>query len=268
MTSRFVTLEEVVRDPRFPEVDLALRGGRHIDRDDGDSYAFISDAQDHLEALYRRFGCELVTRSDGFFYLLPTGDQLSRRHLSAGEMLLGQTLALHYLDPATVQSGGRVTCEQVLNRLTGLIGERELAGALEPRRRRFDDERVVHDVIRKGVAQALRRLARMGFIDAPDEEHLRLRAPLLRFAEPVRGLGDVDRALERLIARGELVESDTSDERRPPAPVEEGDADHEDLEDSRERTDEEDEEPEGGEPNEGDVGEGEGGAGFEGGARG
>lgn len=206
MTSRFGTLEEVVRDARFPRVDLELRRGRHVDRDDGDWYAFISDAQDHLEPFYRRFGCELVTRSDGFFYLLPTGDQLSRRRLSPGEMLVGQTLALQYLDPATVQSGGFVSREQVLSRLTGLVGDRELAGALEPRRRRFDDERIVHEVIRKGVGQALRRLAAMGFIELRDGDHLRLRSPLLRFAEPVRGLGDADRALERLIASGEVAD--------------------------------------------------------------
>jgi chromosome partition protein MukE len=210
VTSRFGTLEEVVRDARFPEVDLELRRGRHIDRDDGDWYAFISDAQDHLESLYRRFGCELVTRSDGFFYLLPTGDELSRRHLSAGEMLVGQTLALQYLDPATVQSGGVVSREQVMSRLTGLLGDRELAGALEPRRRRFDDERIVHDVIRKGVGQALRRLAAMGFIELADTERLRLRSPLLRFAEPVRGLGNADQALERLIAHGEVIEPDSA----------------------------------------------------------
>lgn len=235
MSSRFGTLEEVVRDPRFPDVDLALRRGRHIDRDDGDWYAFITDAQDHLEPLYRRFGCELVMRSDGFFYLLPTGDRLSRRHLSPGEMLVGQTLALQYLDPATVQSGGRVTREQVLSRLTGLVGERELAGALEPRRRRFDDERIVHEIIRRGVAQALRRLEAMGFVEIPDGDHLRLRAPLLRFAEPVRGLEDREEALRRLIASGEVTQPGSSPDELPGRTAEE--------DDDETNQDEEDEEP-------------------------
>ena len=75
MSSRFTSLEEVVRNPAFPAVDVALRRGRHIDRDDGDWYAFVTDAQDHLEQFYRRYGCELVTQSDGYFYLLPTDDQ-------------------------------------------------------------------------------------------------------------------------------------------------------------------------------------------------
>jgi chromosome partition protein MukE len=206
VSSRFVSLEEVIREPAFPAVDLALRRGRHIDREDGEWYALITDAQDHLEQFYRRFGCELVTQSDGYFYLLPTGEQLSRRHLSAGEMLVGQTLALHYLDPATIQSGGVVTREQLLARLAGLVGDRELAKALEPRRKRFEDERVVHEVIRKRVAEAMRRLAALGFIEPLDQDHLRVRSPLLRFADPVRGLQDVGVALERLIMRGEVLD--------------------------------------------------------------
>jgi chromosome partition protein MukE len=193
-----------VRDPAFPAVDLALRRGRHIDREDGDWYAFVTDAQDHLEPLYRRFGCELVTQSDGYFYLLPSGDQLSRRHLTAGEMLVGQTLALQFLDPGTVQAGGVITRDQLLHRLGSLIGDRDLARALEPRRKRFEDERIVHDIIRRRIAEAIRRLATLGFIEIIDVERFRLRSPLLRFADPVRGQ-DTNVALERLIASGQIV---------------------------------------------------------------
>jgi hypothetical protein len=39
-----------------------------------------------------------------------------------------------------------------------------------------------------------------------------LRSPLLRFADPVRGLSGINAAMERLIARGELVELDPDDE--------------------------------------------------------
>jgi len=208
MSSRFSSIEAVINDPVFPAVDLALRRGRHIDRDDGDWYAFIADAQDHHEPFYRRFGCELVAQSDGYFYLLPTGDQLARRHLSAGEMLVGQTLALLYLDPATVETGGAIPRERLLDRLGGLIGDRELARALEPRRRKFDDERVVHEIIRRHIAGALRRLARLGFIELLEDDRLRLRAPLLRFADPVRGAQDIDAALARLIAAGQVVDAD------------------------------------------------------------
>jgi len=210
VSARFASLEEVVQDPLFPSVDLYLRRGRHIDREDADWYTFITDAQDHLEPFYRRFGCQLIFQSDGYFYLLPTGEQLSRRQLSPGEMLIGQALALQYLDPATIQSGGVVTREQILSRLAGLIGERDLAKALEPRRKRFDDERIVHETIRKRVGEAVRRLAGLGFVDALDDDHLRLRSPLLRFADPVRGLEPLDAALARLVAKGVIAEDDAA----------------------------------------------------------
>jgi chromosome partition protein MukE len=104
-TSSFQSLEEAISDEHFPEVDLALRRGRHVGRDDGTPYDYLVDALDHLEPFYRRFGCELMQRADGYFYLLPSGDRLGRRQLTAGEMLVGQTLALMYLDPATLQHG-------------------------------------------------------------------------------------------------------------------------------------------------------------------
>src|SRR5690606_8649566 len=109
-------LQDVIEDELFPEVDLALRRGEHVDLSDPDRYAFLRDAQRHLEVLYLRYGCQLV-QAEGFFYLLPQGDRLGRRHLSAGEMLVGQTLALLLLDPATLRGQGVVPRQQVTARL-------------------------------------------------------------------------------------------------------------------------------------------------------
>lgn len=202
--STFARLEDVILADDFPEVDLALRRGRHIDRDDGSLYSFLVDAQDYLEALYRRYGCELVQSPDGFFYLLPTSDRLGRRHLSSGEMLVGQALTLLYLDPATVQGGGLVTRDQLLGYLAGLMGTESLLRMFNPKRRRFD-ERVAEEAVRAKVGEALRRLASLGFIDLVAEGQMRLRPALMRFAEPVRGTAAPEVALERLVARGELV---------------------------------------------------------------
>ncbi len=210
-TSGFQSLEEVIADEHFPEVDLALRRGRHIGRDDGTVYDYLVDALDHLEPFYRRFGSELVQRSDGYFYLLPSGDRLGRRHLSAGEMLVGQTLALMYLDPATLQHGGVVQREALLERLSGLLGTETLVRTLNPRKRKFD-ERIAAETVRTKVAEALRRLADLGFIDAVDDGMLRLRPALMRFAEPVRDLSDHHAALERLVQRGEVVLGDVDED--------------------------------------------------------
>ena len=215
-TSSFQSLEEAISDEHFPEVDLALRRGRHVGRDDGTAYDYLVDALDHLEPFYRRFGCELMQRADGYFYLLPSGDRLGRRQLTAGEMLIGQTLALMYLDPATLQHGGMVQRETLLQRLSGLLGTETLVRTLNPRRRKFD-ERVAADTVRTKVAEALRRLTDLGFIDSVDDAMLRLRPALMRFAEPVRDLSDRQAALERLVRSGEItlgeaVEKDDSDE--------------------------------------------------------
>ncbi len=202
--SRFPTLEAAIADEHFPEVDLTLRRGRHIGRDDGPTYEYLVDAQEHLEAFYRRFGCELIQQSDGYFYLLPSGDRLGRRHLTAGEMLAGQALALLYLDPATLQHGGVIPRVILLERLSGLIGADALVRVLIPRMRRYD-ERIAGEKVREGMGKALRGLADLGFVDILDEAHLRLRPALMRFAEPVRGLSDPAEALVRLVSRGEAI---------------------------------------------------------------
>ena len=202
--TKFLTLGDAVSDEQFPAVDLALRRGRHIDREDLDWFGFLADAADVLEPFYRRFGAELVYRSDGFYYLLPAGDRLAKRQLSVAEMLVGQALTLLYLDPATVEQGGRVTREQVLGHLATVMGTDALVRALNPKRRRYD-ERVAQETVRARVAEAMRRLAALGFVDALGPEELKLRPALLRFAEPARSATDSSEALARLLASGEFA---------------------------------------------------------------
>ena len=209
--SSFARLEDVIRDALFPELDVDLRQGCHIDREEADRYAFLLDAQAHLETFYQRYGCELMHTSDGYFYLLPTGDRLGHRHLTAAEMLVGQVLALVYLDPTTVQARGLVGHEQLVARLVALVGERELIRSLNPRRKKYD-ERVAQETVRLEVGKALRGLCRLGFVEQLDGEQLRLRAPLLRFAEPVRGLEDRATALERLVSEGKVTTAPAVDE--------------------------------------------------------
>ena len=212
MTSgAFLTVADAILDENFPDVDLALRRGRHIGRDDGAAYDFLCDALDCLEPFYRRFGCELVQRSEGYFYLLPSGDRLGRRHLSAGEMLVGQVLALMFLDPSTLQRGGVVARELLLQRLANLVSTDVLVRTLNPLKKKFD-ERIAAEVVRTRVADGLRKLSDLGFVDLlEDEVSLRLRPALMRFADPVRGLEDPADALAQLVARGEVVLGDESD---------------------------------------------------------
>jgi chromosome partition protein MukE len=96
------------------------------------------------------------------------------------------------------------------------LGTETLVRTLNPRRRKFD-ERIAAETVRTKVAEALRRLTDLGFIDSVDDAMLRLRPALMRFAEPVRDLSDRQAALERLVRRceitlGEAVEKDDTDE--------------------------------------------------------
>jgi chromosome partition protein MukE len=211
MSTAVATLEDAVSAEVFPDVDLALRRGRHIDRDDAEWYAFLVDAQAVLEPFYRRFGCELVHKSDGYFYLLPTSGKLGKRHLSSGEMLVGQALTLLYLDPAAVEGGGLVARDQVISQLAGVMGTEPLLRAMNPKRRRLD-ERMAEETTRNKVAEALRRLATLGFVEIVEPNQVKLRPSLLRFAEPVRGAGAPEAALARLVAEGELVLTDPNAE--------------------------------------------------------
>jgi chromosome partition protein MukE len=206
---------QVVEHELFPDVDLALRRGRHVDREDVAWYAFLSDAQAPLERFYRRFGAELVQRTDGFFFLLPSGDKLGRRHLSPSEMLVGQGLTLLYLDPATVEQGGVTTREQLLSHLSASMGDEQLMLAFNAKKRRMD-ERVAQEAVRARVGEAIRRLASLGFVELLGDDSIRLRASLMRFAEPVRGSGADAEALARLVASGEVALA--PDDAESPAP--------------------------------------------------
>ncbi|HET9955841.1 MAG TPA: chromosome partition protein MukE [Polyangiaceae bacterium] len=219
-SSRFERLEDAIQHECFPDVDLALRRGRHIDRSDEAWFTFLSDAAEHLDPLYRRFECELVHKSDGYYYLLPTGDKISRRQLSVAEMLVGQALTLLYLDTASLEHGGVVTREQLIGQLAGTLGSDALIKLLNPKRKRYD-ERVAEETVRSKIAEAVRRLSTLGFVDVVEDSAIRLRPALLRFAEPVRGNAAPEAALTRLLEKGELsyIDADGSE----PDPNVEGD---------------------------------------------
>jgi chromosome partition protein MukE len=212
----FDRLEDVIRDDRFPTVDLMLRRGRHIGQEDGPLYEYILASQSFLEEFYERFKCGLVHRADGYFFLLPVGSEFGNRHLSEGAMLVGQMLALMYFDPMMAKQGGRVTSTIVLQSLSQFRKVQDLAAIFSPKVRKMDERRA-GELVRDGFKTSVRELAMLGFIEELDDDSLRLRKALLRFAEQARGTEDPATRLEELVARGEVVmdqagEADREDE--------------------------------------------------------
>lgn len=198
----FHTLQDVISDESFPEVDLALRRGRHVHKGDERWYDFLLDAHALLEPFYQRYGTSLEQRSDGYFFLVPHSDALGKRSLGVAEMIVGQGLALCLLDPRSVETGGVITREDLLNQLASVMGTDALMRTLNPTRKRVD-ERVMQRTVRQKVNQALGRLAQLGFVQSLEGDQLKLWPSLMRFAEPVRGLDAPSEALKKLIERGE-----------------------------------------------------------------
>ena len=206
MSSNFHSIEDVIWSDLFPKIDIALRKGYHISSHEDDLYEFLLDAQDILEPFYRRLGAELIWKSDRYFYLLPRGDKLSRSTLSTGEMLVGQVLALLYLDPSTLEFRGEVSYDLVLQRLSGFFSGKKLLAILEGRQRKYN-ERTGEEEIRKSIRRALRSLRKMGFITRVEQGHYQLHSSLMRFVEPVRGAAEQEKALRNLIQKGEIEHS-------------------------------------------------------------
>lgn len=211
MEHAYPTLQSVLEDEAFPRADTALRRGRHIDRDEAELYGFLCEAQALLEPFYRRFGMELVRLEDGYFYLLPVDPHVSRRRLTPGAMLAGQALALLYLDPSLVEQAGVIPRSRVLELLGNLVGEDRLLHALNPRRRHRTDT-AQQETIRRELDKGLRALEEMGFLDRLEDDALRLRLPLLRFADPVRTLADPAGALREMLSRGEIEVGDEEED--------------------------------------------------------
>lgn len=219
----YQSLASALEDPLFPEVDVLLRQGRHIHRGETERYAFLCEANDHLERWYRRYGCDLVRTSDGYFYLLPQQDRIRRRQLSVAEMLLGKVLALLYLEPETLQKGGVVGRTQALQSLTTLVGQENLLVRLNPRKKRRD-ERTEQENVRRELDAALRLLCELGFAERVDEEHVRLHPPILRFAESVRSAADPQATLSEMIRAGKAAPSQPAAEQDADETEEEGEA--------------------------------------------
>lgn len=205
----FSALADVIAAEVFPEVDLALREGRHIDDLDLDLFTFLEDARPWLEEFYSRYHCDLVRSPDGYYFLNPRGDHLGRKMLSPAEMLVGQTLCLLRLDPATLKTAGRIERIRVLEALDQLVGAERLGKALNPRRKRRS-QAVEEEEIRNDVEAAIRSLARLGFVEV-EKEFLRLRTSLSRFAEPVEPRERPTEALAALIRSGQMKRPDSAD---------------------------------------------------------
>jgi chromosome partition protein MukE len=212
----YQSLEQVIADPLFARADLDLRRGRHIGADyDAFLFDFLTTAKPFLDEFYGRYEAALLTREEGYIYLLPdrlaVPPPLGQRKLTAMDMLVGQALALMRIDPKWLEENLRIPDMSVLALLEQILGEERLLRFI-PRRRGKDVDQDARK-LRETFAASLRSLERQCFIKREGRGDTAVVRPLnaiMRFADPVRTSADLDAALERLIADGQI--SDGADD--------------------------------------------------------
>jgi len=217
----YESLEHVIADPLFVRADLDLRRGRHIGADyDSPLFDFLTYAKPFLETFYERYDTRLVLREEAYFYLLPDRNAipppLGQRRLSALEMLVGQALALMRIDPKWLEESRCIPETAVLELLQQILGEEKLLQFAQRRRGKGVDRDARK--FREAFTASLRTLERQGFVRRGGKGDAAIVKPLdaiMRFADPVRASGELDAALENLIAHGHIAEGGDDPDAEP-----------------------------------------------------
>jgi chromosome partition protein MukE len=201
----YQSLLDVLDDPAFPELDLALRAGRHVGPEDLEEHALLNRAAELVSSYYERYGCRLASTSESVYFLVDEQGRLPRRTLTTAEMLVGQALALLSLTPEVMAEGGVIPEGRLMEVLEELITPDErLVRLLVSGRRAGRNTAVDSQRAREAVATAVTRLTRLGFVDRVDHT-LIPRAAILRFTDPVRHQDDPRVGLSALVAAGGVV---------------------------------------------------------------
>lgn len=190
---------------QFAQVDTDLRHGRHLSRQDFQTYEFITQNYDDLARFYGTYHSRLVQHPDGFFFLLPRGDLIPSRALPGSAMHLGQFIALKCRDPDLTRTDGRIS-------VAGLLADLETTIPVETLSRvygRKQKEVLSGERINEEIRRALRLLDDLQFIRVEGGDIVPLEA-ITRFMELSRhGNSPTDSAALALkLTRGVLVAGD------------------------------------------------------------
>lgn len=211
-TGVYGSLLDVLTDPKFPEVDCLLRQGRHVGQEDLTTYTFLVEAQSLLNSFYRNYNCKIIRSSDevgDFFFLHSYGDLLGKRKLSVQAMKVGMALGFMISDPEYIDR--RIPVDRLISTLKMLLGEDRFQDDFAPRARGRNTDRD-EERAQKAVETAIRQLADLGFVYFPKKNPvINVLSPIYRFLEPIRGIGRIEDAIQRLIKEGVVEDLDDED---------------------------------------------------------
>jgi len=192
----------ILSDKRFPYIDVALRKGYHFNDDEVDHWQFLIQAKNELSDFYAKYNAELVYDPEGFIFLAAHDSLLRQSRLKAGEMIIGQVLALFSADPAILRNGGRIRIEELMVRIGHLVPPEQIPSlfyAVRTRKIRTDLDSAK---FKESVEKYLRSLAGLGFLTLDREGHIRPNRSIFRFASLARVGVNRDEILEQLEKAG------------------------------------------------------------------
>lgn len=202
-------MTQALAHPLFPELDSALRSGRHIALDDLDNHMFLMDFQSELETFYHRYNVELIRAPEGFFYLRPRSTTLIPRSvLSELDMLVGKVLCYLYLSPERLAHEDIFTVQELQEELVTLADESRLLKLVNQRSTGSDLDR---QKLLDKVKTSLNRIRRLGMIHfIQNDTKFRITEAIFRFGADVRSNNDMQDAQLKLIRDGEAIIIDGS----------------------------------------------------------
>lgn len=202
----------VVSESFFPQLDTALRAGKHISNEQAESFLFISKHLDGLSEFYERYGVELIRAPEQFYYLRPkTHSILPRSLLTPFEVLIGKTLCLLHLSPRHLQSEGLFHAQDVMEMLFELLPKERLLKFQHPRAggSAWDQAKFQERV--KSALLKLRKLGMIAVLGGADSsgglelKPFRIQDSIFRFSADVKEGTALETSQRRMIQEGEAV---------------------------------------------------------------
>ena len=168
-------------DDAFPELDVTLRRGAHVNRDDYERFQFLVQHYELLARFYSKFGSRLIQHPDGFFFLLSQGGSIPQRLLSKAVMHLGMFIALKARDPEITRASGKIPIAALFREISTSITPELLAKIYAPKQR----EASVDAKIKEELERSIKVLSELGMITL-EKGWVTPRQSIRRFAEFAR----------------------------------------------------------------------------------
>lgn len=204
-------------EKHFAETDVILRRGGNINMSEIALYEFCCQEFEMLQRFYENLECNFVQHTDGFFFLVPTGNILTTKMLSRACINVGQILAMLARDPEITRTSGRIEVNQILKTIDTMV-PREIQKAIySPNTRESNTDKSIGDEVRK----ALRQLADLRFIRfVAGSETIVLAESINRFAEIARHDNDIEETKKIILqftrgvsfTTGEITSTDSEEE--------------------------------------------------------